>query len=517
MKRPPPFRMLACLALCGVPAATVRAVEIREYLPARHDRFTGFPEAPVWNESAWNDGRSYAGIGWWEKDPRYQYAMITPRHFVCAAHARPPGGSTVRFLQPDGVLVERIVTQFTTIRTPEGALTDLALAVLAAPVPPEIGFFPYLNLPSEASYPGLELVVFGLAAKSGRGVFDSYHSTSISGLGETRLFVFKYRKSSGDPDDVFLQGGDSGSPSFAMAGGRAALVGIHGAAGESGDFRLNYDTFVPHYANQLNTLLDPQGYRLTAAYPEPVELEVEVATEPRPLRQGMAGSGRFVVANRSAGDAANIRTTLRFPPGAVPDALSADGWLVENLGGGLWNLRRGGIDGHADAAITASWSSLPVDGSLVVELTHYSDGSPLRSHEFDLTPAPSYTAWSAALADPDAEADPDGDGVANLLEYAFGSDPADSASAGRPEFSLDGITAELRFPMLEDAVLRGLSYLPEFSESLEPDSWNARQPAGLLVEDSPAEAGRVWRTIRFDAVEPLLFARVRVLLNEAGE
>jgi hypothetical protein len=512
--------MLPCLALCGGIGSAVWAAEIRSYSPERHDRFTGFPAAPVWNEKSWNDGRSYAGIGWWEQDPRYQYTLVTPRHFVCAAHARPPGGSTVRFLQPDGVMVQRIVTGFTTILTPEGGATDLALAVLAAPVPQEIGFFPILNLPTEASYPGLELVVFGLAAKSGRGVFDSFHASTIPGLGDSRLFVFKFRKASGDPDDAYLQNGDSGSPSFALAAGRPALVGVHGAIGDGGEFRLNYDTFVPHYASQLNALLDPQGYRLTAAYPEAVELEAEVVAEPRPLRQGMAGSGRFLVLNRSAADAANVRITLQFPRNAMPETLTAPGWLVENQGGGgQWSLRRGSIGALAHATFTASWSHLPVTGPLVVELMHYSDGSPLRSHTFDLTPAPSYAGWSEIFGDADAGPadDPDGDGVVNLLEYAFGSDPLDATRGGMPDFTFDGTTAQLSFPMLEDAALRGLAYLPEFSQTLKPDSWTDQPPAGFRVEDSPPESGRVLRTIRFDASQPQVFARVRVLLNEAGD
>jgi hypothetical protein len=45
-------------------ATAARAIQIREYLATRHNRFTGFPGNPVWNSGAWFDSSKFSGIGW---------------------------------------------------------------------------------------------------------------------------------------------------------------------------------------------------------------------------------------------------------------------------------------------------------------------------------------------------------------------------------------------------------------------------------------------------------------------
>jgi hypothetical protein len=495
-------------------AAATSAAEIRDYQPQRHDRFADFPSEPAWNDDAWIEGKAYAGVGWWQDDPRYQYAMVTPQHFVCATHARPPGGSTIRFLHPDGQLIERQTTSYAMVRNEDGQPTDLTVVTLSAPLPSEFGFFPYLNLPTESAYLGLELTVFGFHAKTGRGIFHDLHDGTIAGLGETRLFEFRYQISSGGGDDVFLQAGDSGSPSFAMAGGRPALIGIHGAIGEADDFRLNYDTFVPHYVDEVNALLDPHGYRLTAAHPAALELDVKAVARPTRPRQGQAASLEVQAKNLSSHDAANVRISLEFPAGTSPTSMAGDGWIRLSDPGNAWAFRRGGIDAHSSMSLIASWNRLPAVESLPIVVTHASDGSSPQVFHYQLKPAPSYAAWSENLAEPDPEADPDGDGLVNLLEYGFGSDPAAAESTATPEFSVQGPMARLQFPVREDAELRGISYLLEFSKTLETADWRSEPPPGLIVSELPGTSGLRLRTVFFDALELRHFVRVRVVLDE---
>lgn len=84
-----------------------------------------------------------------------------------------------------------------------------------------------------------------------------------------------------------------------------------------------------------------------------------------------------------------------------------------------------------------------------------------------------YDLWAATHLPPPVDqsrsADPDGDGVENFREYAFGSDPLDPGSVSLPQMRL--LTEEgsrilsLEFSRLADGV--GARYLVEFSDDLE--------------------------------------------------
>lgn len=108
-------------------------------------------------------------------------------------------------------------------------------------------------------------------------------------------------------------------------------------------------------------------------------------------------------------------------------------------------------------------------------------------------------------------ADPDGDGRANLLEYAFGGDPrlADAA-VGAPSISLSGHTPRLDFVRLADPLLH---YRAETATDLgAPDAWNefwhttgADNLAGPVIVSSPTA---------LSPAAPRAFMRLRVGLVE---
>lgn len=75
-------------------------------------------------------------------------------------------------------------------------------------------------------------------------------------------------------------------------------------------------------------------------------------------------------------------------------------------------------------------------------------------------------------------ADPDYDGVNNLLEYAFGLSPVDNASRLLPTWVSSGSTYEISFQ--KPASVEGLTYSGEWSSTLEVDDW---QPAEDLSVD----------------------------------
>ena len=86
----------------------------------------------------------------------------------------------------------------------------------------------------------------------------------------------------------------------------------------------------------------------------------------------------------------------------------------------------------------------------------------------DATAAPSLQARLAAIASGAAGADSDGDGVSDLLELAFGSNPADPASVRRSVFvpvAIDGVS----FPALrwwQRSDLPAIAYALEYSRDL---------------------------------------------------
>lgn len=502
-------------------------IQLRSYTAARHDRFTGYPAAPAWNDAAWFGSRSYSGVGWAAADLPFQrqFALVSPQHLVGATHYQPNLGSVIRFLNGSGSIVERTVVALTPIQNDLNQNTDLTVITLASPLLPadQVAHFPYLNLASEADYLNTALVVFGWHVKAGRGRLAGFKDLEEAPLNRTRTLRFDYSKLFGDPDDAYLETGDSGSPSFAVVGGRPALLGIHTAVDEDPLKRSNFDTFVPHYAAQLNAVLAPAGYQMTPAVPPVVSLTATQTTTPVQWRQANPGSCQFDVVNRSATAATNVAVELRFTAAAVPQTLTAPGWLITPAGGGTWWLRRATLPASATVSITADWADLGLGDSVNSALTLVADGSARQSYEFGQQLAPSYSAWAVALTDKAPTADPDGDGVVNLLEYAFGGDPlvnsntAPTGGALLPVLRLESGVATLQFPIREDAAVRGLAYLVEFSETLAGGSWTTTQPPGTALSDAPftpAVAGWLHRTLTFDANAVRQFGRLRVELNE---
>jgi len=522
------FVLPATCCLAVLAAGRTHALDIRNYSAARHDRFTGFPSAPVMNTGSWFNGGLYTGVGWSVAEPNRQFALVSPRHFVLPSHWGVTAGTQLRFLGADGQLHTYTVDSTAQI-SENGTPTDLTLGRLTQAVPLADGVapLPYLKLNSESLYRNKSLQVFGFNARVGGGTIAAIGNLDLGNGTVSRMYRFDYTITSGGQDDCYFVTGDSGSPSCVIASnGRPALTGTHSAVDtvNSPTLYSNYDTFVPHYVTQLNALMANDGWQMIPSDAAANTLTCSAASSPATLRQANAGSATFTVQN-AANAANNLRMSLTFPVGFEPSSITASGWIADQSGPQTWSFHLQSLAASAAATLTANWTSVPTTSSLPVQVTTQSDGSTAAISTFTFAPAPSFAAWSAGLAQAGPADDPDGDGQTNMQEYAFGGDPSNGAAVNaaglvvRPTVTLvDSSHIQLRYPVRTDSSARGLWYKPEYSQTLTND-WTETAPAGTTVAYqayAPDVPGFVEARVTVPVVAGRQFVRVKVLLDESA-
>jgi hypothetical protein len=522
VKYPAVLLLLPALTLPG------HALEIRTYSAATHDRFTGWPSAPVMNPTFLFDSTKFAGVGWGVTQPVKQFTLVSPRHFVCANHFKPGVGHLVKFLGTDGVVVQRTITALTTIPTDTTGPSDVMLVTLDAALPATVKPLPYLNLGSESNYEGEDLMVFGFTVKAGRNVvldFDEVDFDNSGPNGPTRVFTFEYLNSGTDPDDCYFTpaGGDSGSPSFVSYGNMPALVGIHGGVIPTGSGYLNFDSFIPHYVAKLDLVLASQGYRMRPAIFAPTTLGFSSSPTPSVLKSGLSGSIDFTIENTGAATTGNLAVTLSFAPSMAPASITASGCVVESISSGVWSVRKAVVTAAEDVVITASWTGVPNVSEFTASVTVESDTAATVTYPLTVPVAQTYASWSQGLPQTGENDDPDGDGWVNLLEYAFGSPGASGSfvlpggNSVRPAMVKQGGAVSLTYPERVNAGVLGLSYQVEFSTNVTTGPWSTTLPAGTTSSTQayvPAVSGFVKRTLTWPADGPRRFARVKVDLIE---
>lgn len=372
----------------GLLSSAALALDIRGYEPIRHDRFIGFPSAPTLNADAWFDASAYCGVGWSVSDPRRQFVLVSPQHFLFAAHWALQAGEVIRFLAPDGTLHDSVVESTTQV-TVDGNGVDLMLGRLSEPVAAETGIkpLPYLHFANSSSYGNIALQVFGENAQVGAGSLRGYNNLD-PGTGMTWMSYFARMASETGQDDCNFTVGDSGSPTFSLWNGKPALVGTHSMlfTDAQNTFYFNYDSFVPTYVPQLDELLAADGWRMIPSDVASTTLAGKASTSPSPLVQGQTGSATFTVQNSSRTPDGNVRVTLTFPKGADPDSITGDGWVLESGGPLVWTFRRASLAARTGTTLKATWNLVPSASSLPVAMTMQSDGCAGAGQSFTFSP-----------------------------------------------------------------------------------------------------------------------------------
>jgi hypothetical protein len=184
--------------------------------------------------------------------------------------------------------------------------------------------------------------------------------------------------------------------------------------------------------------------------------------------------------------------------------------------------RRVGIESHAGAGgdLTFNFQGFadPVPALLELDGFHTFTGNPEDHFVWWIYDQGVSSFWET---DDIASADSDGDGVSNLLEYAFGGEVAyDEGPAapvpGMPQVSL-AVTPEgkfLRLTYWQRKTAVGLVYQPEFSVDVAGAAWTAGQTPVIEVIDAAWNRVTVLDTVPVSPQSTRRFGRVRVIYTE---
>ncbi|MEP4077802.1 hypothetical protein [Haloferula sp.] len=477
--------------LCLLPSCPAMALELRAYDPTLHDRFLDFPEDPSFNPSFPLDYEQLTGIGWESGNSQKQYALISPCHAVFAAHNAPAIGSRISFLSTSGSIVERSVSRTQSITNPWMSTSDVLLVTLSSPIDRDEGVepLPYLNLSSEEDYAGLPLVVFGSQAKAGEGTVIDFTTINVNWI-VSRTYRFNYTSTDGGSGDARLASGDSGSPSLVNYEGKPSLLGIHLATSNEGDVQSNYDAFLPLYVDQIDAIIASDGFRMRPRVTGQSNLTCASWLASPVAIQGKALELGFALTHNSGIETGNLELDLRFTEATAPDAIEAEGWVVSG-GGTHWTLRRALLEGRVAPVVRAQWDAAPLVDSFQPDIRWVSDSSEEGTMAISVDLAPSFNSWAHEFGEADEMADPDGDLMPNIIEYAFGRDPLISSSAQAagtpppPTFVIENGIATYSHPERTDMDERKLSYVAEWSNSMKSGSWSPTEPVGFSTSTTP--------------------------------
>jgi len=289
--------LIGCLALLAG-AGSSPAAYIFNSTPARNT----FSRT---NLSFLGAGYDWSGVGF---AGTRGVVMISPEHFFTAAHFNIGAGSTVNYVNRDGVALTRTISSYTTLTTTYvhptfGTQTrgsDLTIGRLNAPLTAgdKITITPIPVAPSLTNFVGKEIVAFANNSV-GRNIIDDVGLTNFSGNinlntngDATYAYAYEYNPATGfNPDEFGGRPGDSGSPTVMFINGKVAALGSKMGVTSLTDIPYyTIDQFLTFYIPQLNTLFASQGgysvQTIALPIPEPATLLAFVAMSMLIRRRG---------------------------------------------------------------------------------------------------------------------------------------------------------------------------------------------------------------------------------------
>ena len=487
---------LTCTSL-GVAAS--QALVLRTFDATRHLRFLGFPSNPTHNTQFLHSAYDFTGVGWLTTNTQRQLTMVSPLHYVGANHVRVGVGSTLRFLSSDGVIRDYTVASETTIPNDAGNNSDLFVGTLTAAITESdnIRFYPYLNLSSNSNYNAYRnqpLIILGRTVLGGSGVSSSIKTVSSTTTQPTLTITSTYIVASGSADDSYYQSGDSGGPVFINQGGIPAIVGTNSLVGSSTDSSnnvvsfTNFANFIPHYIDDLNNVMEVNGYRMTKAIPGSTTLTLTHTPPPSPIRAGHSFNIQLNLANTGSTMAENIRLNSTFPNNSVVTSTSGSPWFDQPFVNTATSSSRSASINPSSTSDYSITLTIPDPGSYDQSVTYSSDQSSAMSQVFNLDVIESFLSWTNTLTDGSPTGDDDQDGINNLLEYAFGGNPANSSQLVDgdstpllPSYSSSNGVHTISYVRRKDYVQRALDYQLTSSTTLGGGSFS---DASTLINTS---------------------------------
>ncbi len=251
----------------------------------------------------------------------------------------------------------------------------------------------------------------------------------------------------------------------------------------------------------------------------------------RPALSGVAGAGLLpdgnillhgnftMVAGQAQGRMAKLRNdfgtaTLIVPDrtrvqwlrnGAVPEVTRVT-FEVLGFNSTTWALLGTGIrtgDGWELGTLSLPWKGR-VRARARVSGGHYNGSSGVLEHEETYSFLSPQQEWRCEFFDSQENtgdgadnADPDKDGLENLIEFAFGLNPHTPDAAALPKWELDDDDYSLSFT--RPAGVDGITYIGEYSPSMAPGSWTPAVSVGTLPAYhflAPAIAERQYLRVR---------------------
>ncbi|MBC8008760.1 MAG: hypothetical protein H7067_01525 [Burkholderiales bacterium] len=254
-------------------STSAHALLVQGYEADVNERFaSGFASAPVANTDPnfLLAGYDLSGVGWRDNSTQFAVTLISPKHFLTAAHVAPVVDlllpPTVSFLGKDGGVRSYAVESVSTLQY-NGQNTDLALGRLGKAVDTDfITFYGGLFLGNTAAdYQDLPVTLYGANGQVGSNTIDGVGNFDLlpfgggNGTVDTVVSLTDYDPVTGEAQ---VQDGESGSPTFVrIAGNQLALFGIHSAVATGGGVQFTLDS-LPFFSaySQINNTLIADGY-----------------------------------------------------------------------------------------------------------------------------------------------------------------------------------------------------------------------------------------------------------------